>query len=87
MHVPDKRREYWRKNLWLTGSLLTVWFTVTILAAWFARDLTAYTFLGFPLPFYIAAQGALLVYVLIIWVYARRMNRLDEEYDVSEQER
>ncbi len=83
----DKRRDYWRKNLWLTCNLLAVWFVVTFVAAWFARDLAVYTFLGFPLPFYIAAQGALFVYVLIIGVYAARMNRLDEDHDVSEQER
>jgi putative solute:sodium symporter small subunit len=87
MHVPDTRCEYWRKNLRLTGSLLVVWFVVTFCIAWFARDLAAFTFLDFPVPFYVGAQGALFVYVLIIWIYARRMNRLDEEYDVAEEER
>jgi putative solute:sodium symporter small subunit len=84
MQLPDKCREYWRKNLWLTGSLLGIWFAVTFLVVWFARDLSDITFLDFPLPFWVGAQGALIVYVLLIRYYARRMNELDEEYGVAE---
>jgi putative solute:sodium symporter small subunit len=87
MPASDKRREYWRKNLRLTGSLLVVWFVVSFCITWFARDLARFTFLDFPIPFYMGAQGALFVYVLIIWIYARHMNRLDQEYDVAEDER
>ena len=58
----------------------------TFVAAFFARELNTITFLGFPLGFYNAAQGALIVYVLIIWYYARHMNRLDQEHGVAEEE-
>lgn len=40
--------------------------------------------MGFPFAFYMGAQGALIIYVLIIWYYARRMNQLDKEYGVHE---
>lgn len=40
--------------------------------------------MGFPLAFYMGAQGSLIIYVLVIWYYARRMNQLDKEYDVHE---
>ena len=87
MRLTGKHQEYWRKNLILTGLLLTVWFLVTFVASYFARELNEIVIFGFPLGFYMGAQGALIVYVLIVWVYARTMNRLDKEYDVDERER
>jgi len=87
MRLTGKHQEYWRKNLVLTGLLLTVWFLVTFVASYFARELNEIVIFGFPLGFYMGAQGALIVYVLIVWVYARTMNRLDKEYDVDERER
>ena len=84
MQLTDKHREYWRRNLKLTAALLAVWFAVTFVVIWFARDLADINFLGFPLPFWVGAQGALIVYVMLIRYYARRMNALDEEYGVAE---
>jgi putative solute:sodium symporter small subunit len=52
--------------------------------SYFARELNEFTVLGFPLGFYMGAQGSLVVYVLIIWFYARYMNRLDHQYGVHE---
>jgi putative solute:sodium symporter small subunit len=78
-------REYWRKNLTITAILLFIWFVVTYVSAFFAPQLNQFKFLGFPLGFYIAAQGALVVYVIIIFVYATYMNRLDREYGVHEE--
>jgi putative solute:sodium symporter small subunit len=87
MQLTDRHREYWRRNLRLTGTLLTIWFAVTFGVVWFARDLVHIIFLGFPLPFWVGAQGALIVYVLLIRHYALRMNELDEEYGVGEDAR
>lgn len=84
MQLTQKHKEYWNKNLRLTAGLLAVWFVVTFVFSFFARELNQLTFLGFPLGFYVGAQGALIVYVLIVWYYARRMNRLDIEYGVHE---
>ena len=80
MHVTAEQRAYWRKNLRLTGLLLALWFAVTFLTTAFAREINAVSLFGFPLGFYMSAQGSVLVYVLIIGVYARYMNRLDESY-------
>ena len=85
MELSAKHHEYWRKNLVITAVLMTIWFIVTFVEAWYARDLNNYTFLGFPLGFYMSAQGSLIVYVLIIGFYARYMNRLDEQYGVAEE--
>ena len=84
MKLTGKQKQYWQKNLRLTGVLLAIWFAATFVIGWFARDLQALTFLGFPLPFYMAAQGALLVYLLLVGYYAYCMDRLDREYDVHE---
>lgn len=76
---------YWRRNLRLTGSLLAVWFLVTFGVPFFARDLD-FTLFGWPFPFWMAAQGAVLVYVAIVWIYARRMERIDEEHGFEERD-
>ena len=84
MQLTEKHRQYWQKNLRITGILLAIWFVVTFVVSFFARELSGITFLGFPLGFYMGAQGALIVYVAIIWYYARYMNALDQEYGVHE---
>ena len=84
MELSEKHHEYWRKNLVITAILLAIWFVVTFVEAWFARDLNQFSFLGFPLGFYMSAQGSLAIYVIIIAVYAWYMNRLDVAYGVDE---
>jgi len=86
MQLTERHQEYWRKNLRITAILLAIWFVVTFVIGWFARDLASITILGFPLPFYMGAQGSLIIYVLIIWYYAHYMNKLDEQYGVQEGE-
>ena len=85
MQLTEKHREYWGKNLKITGILLFLWFFVTFVLGFFARDMT-FSFFGWPFSFWVAAQGALVVYCLIIWFYARYMNNLDKEYGVAEGE-
>jgi putative solute:sodium symporter small subunit len=70
---------FWRYNLRLTGSLLLIWFLVTFVATFFARELNRLVIFGFPLGFYVAAQGALLIYLALVAWYARCMNRLESE--------
>jgi putative solute:sodium symporter small subunit len=86
MQLTQKHHEYWRRNLRITAILLAIWFVVTFVIGWFARDLSSITILGFPFPFYMGAQGSLIIYVLIIWYYAHYMNKLDNEYGVQEGE-
>lgn len=86
MQLTDKHEEYWRKNVRLTGVLLAIWFVATFVVGFFARELNEIILFGFPLAFYMGAQGALIIYVAVIWYYARRMNRLDREYGVHEDE-
>ena len=84
MQLTEKHHEYWRKNLKITAFLLSIWFSVTFVVSFFARTLNEISIFGFPLGFYMGAQGSLIIYVLIIWYYAHYMNKLDLEYDVHE---
>lgn len=84
MPLADKRKAYWRRNLRMTALLLFIWFGVTFIASYFARELNGVSFLGFPLGFYMGAQGSLLIYLAIVWFYARYMNKLDREFGIDE---
>ena len=84
MELTAKHHEYWRKNLVVTAVLLLIWFIATFVEGWYARELNSITFLGFPLGFYMSAQGSLAIYVVIIGVYAWYMRKLDVEYGVDE---
>lgn len=86
MQLTEKHREYWRRNLNLTAVLLAIWFVATFVVAYFARPLAEINFFGWPLPFYMGAQGTLIVYLVIIAYYARKMRQLDIEYGVEEGE-
>ena len=85
MQLTDKHREYWHKNLRVTGILLAIWFIVTFVVSYFARELSFNVF-GWPFSFWMGAQGALVIYILIIGYYARYMGKLDVEYGVDESE-
>ncbi len=68
---------YWRRTRRLTLVFLVIWGFFTFVLNWFAGELNEVTFLGFPLGFYMAAQGTLFVYLIIIATYNWRMRRID----------
>lgn len=84
-HSAERRREYWSRTLRVTAILLAIWFVVTYVVIYFAAPLNQISFFGFPFAFYMGAQGALIVYVLLIVFYARYMNNLDREFGVQEE--
>ena len=86
MQTTEKHREYWSRNLRLTAVLLFIWFVVTYVMAWYAIPLAEINFFGWPLSFYMAAQGSLIIYVAILYYYAKKMRKLDIEYGVDEGE-
>jgi putative solute:sodium symporter small subunit len=85
MQLTESHKQYWSKNLRITALLLGIWFVVTYVVGYMARDL-AFNFFGWPFSFWMGAQGALVIYVLIIAYYAHYMNNLDKEYDCAEVE-
>ena len=70
---------HWRKTRRLTGALLALWLLVTFGVGFFAWQLEQIRFFGWPLSYYMGAQGALILFLLIIACYALVMNRLDRE--------
>jgi putative solute:sodium symporter small subunit len=78
--VPDPvraaRARHWRRTQRLTVALLLVWFGVGFVVTWFARDLD-FPFFGWPFSFWVAAQGGVIVFVVLLAIYARRMARND----------
>lgn len=84
----QQKKDYWRYNLRLMLILMSIWFVVAyLLSGLWAESLNEVSFLGFPLGYYMAAQGSLIVFVIEIALYARLMNRKDLEYGIYEEER
>ncbi len=83
MPVTQGHRRYWHRNLRITAVLMVIWFVATFVVGYFARELS-FRFFGWPFSFWMGAQGALVVYCLIIGFYAWYMNRLDVEHEVDE---
>lgn len=82
--TPEKAREYWGRTSSLMWVVLAIWFFFSFVIHFFVGALNNIVILGFPLGFYMAAQGSLIVFVITIFWYAMRQNRIDEEYGVSE---
>lgn len=80
------RKDYWRKNLRILFVLLTIWFIVSFgCGILFVEQLNQIKIGGFKLGFWFAQQGAIYFFVILIFVYVVRMNRLDKEFNVNEE--
>jgi putative solute:sodium symporter small subunit len=78
-------KQYWRTNVRYLIILLSIWFIVSYgCGILFADALNAYKIGGYPLGFWFAQQGAIYVFVALIFVYVYLMNNLDKKYDVDE---
>ncbi|HYY75784.1 MAG TPA: DUF4212 domain-containing protein [Gaiellaceae bacterium] len=83
----ERAQGYWRANLRLQFGLLAIWAVFGyLLAIFLAEPLNELTVYGFPLGYWFAQQGAIYAFVILIFVYAVRMDRVDREYDVHEEE-
>jgi putative solute:sodium symporter small subunit len=83
----EKMTAYWKRNVRLVATLLAIWWIVSYGAGIIWEDsLNAITIpgTGFHLGFWFAQQGSIYVFVVMIFVYAWLMNKLDKEYDVHE---
>jgi len=81
-----KMKAYWRKNLQTLFLLLLVWFVVSFgFGILFVDQLNSVQIGGYKLGFWFAQQGSIFSFVILIFVYVVRMNRLDREFDVDEE--
>jgi putative solute:sodium symporter small subunit len=84
-----RHEEYWRRNIRYVGALMAVWFVVSYgFGILFVDALNTFRLPGtnFPLGFWFAQQGSIYIFVILIFVYVRLMNRLDREFGVDEGE-
>jgi len=85
MNKQEKLKAYWHRNLAYIVVLLSVWFVVSYVFGLLAADsLDHFRIGGFKLGFWFANQGSIIVFVLLIVIYVKLMNRLDRKYDVHE---
>ena len=78
-------KTYWQKNLKILAILLSVWFTVSFgMGILWVEELNAIKIGGFKLGFWSAQQGAIYIFVILIFIYVRLMNKLDKKHGVSE---
>jgi len=83
---PDDRRAYWRQNIKYLAMLLSIWFLVSYGAGiLFVDALNKINLGGFPLGFWFAQQGSIYVFIVLIFVYVKLMNKLDAKYGVEEE--
>ncbi len=84
MHKQN-RMDYWRANLRLMAICLLIWFFCSfVFGILLVEQLNTIRFGGFQLGFWFAQQGSILIFVVLIFFYAWRMNRIDQKYDVHE---
>ena len=82
----SKRAEHWRRTKTLMFITLTLWFIFSFVVHWFADALNAFTFMGFPFGFYMAAQGSEVAFVIILFWFARAQHKIDSDCGFAEEE-
>ena len=82
----DPLRTHWAKTKALMVKVLIVWFFFAFGIHVFAGYLNQFVFLGFPLGWYMAAQGSLIVFVVLVFWFARRQNQIDVRFGMAEDE-
>ena len=83
----QRRRDYWRENLRIMAWLLAVWFLVSYgCGIIFVDVLNKISLGGFQLGFWMAQQGSIYVFVVLIFVYVRLMNKLDKKYGFDKED-
>jgi len=85
MSSKENREAYWKANLRLMGILLSIWFFVSFVCGILLVDqLNTIQFAGFKLGFWMAQQGSMYVFLILIFVYAKKMNTLDKKFGLEE---
>ena len=82
--TPQQRDAYWQKTSRLMWIIMAWWVFFSFLIPAFAVQLNTISILGFPLGFYMAAQGSLISYVVLCFWNASAQNKIDEEFGVAE---
>ena len=81
----ERRDEYWKRTSTLMWTILGLWFFFSFLVHLFAVQLNQIVIFGFPLGFYMAAQGSLIAFVVLCFWNSSAQNKIDEEFGVAEE--
>jgi len=84
--MPDKQKAkaYWKQNLKYLTILLSIWFLVSyVFGILLVEQLNIIKIGGFKLGFWFAQQGSIYVFVILIFIYIRLMNRLDKKFNLD----
>ncbi|MDA7569395.1 DUF4212 domain-containing protein [Emcibacteraceae bacterium] len=85
--MSENSDNYWKENVRLVLKLLAIWFIASFgMGILFVDWLNQFQFFGFPFGFWMAQQGAIYVFVVLIFVYVFKMNKLDKKFGVDEEE-
>lgn len=79
-----RRHRFWQRTQRITAALLLVWLVVSLAVPWFARDLDSWQVFGFPLGYWLASEGALLVFLAITVADVLVMERLEDRWRADE---
>ena len=86
-NLKERRKAYWRANLGILAILMSIWFVVSFgCGILFVEPLNQIKLGGFKFGFWMAQQGSIYVFVALIFVYVRQMNKLDREFNFQDSE-
>ena len=86
-NLQNRRQAYWRANARILVTLLSIWFIVSFgCSILFVDQLNQIKLAGFKLGFWMAQQGSIYTFVVLIFVYVRLMNKLDQKFSFEEKQ-
>ena len=80
----SNKEKHWEKTKGLMMLTLTIWFVFSIVIFMFGESLNNGSFLGYPLAYYMCAQGSIIIFVVLIFWFANRQEKIDEEFGFAE---
>ncbi len=81
----SQRAVHWSRTKGLMITTLIIWFIFSFVVHWFAGALNAFSFMGFPLGYYMAAQGSEVIFVVLIFWFVRAQHKIDQETGFAEE--
>ena len=82
----SNKEKHWEKTRGLMIITLIIWFIFSILIFVFGEEMNTVSFLGYPLAYYMSAQGSIIIFVVLIFWFANRQEKIDEEFGFTEKE-
>lgn len=80
----SQKAEHWRRTRSLMITHLVIWFIFSYVVHWFAPALNEFSFIHFPVGFYMAAQGSLFIFVVQLFVFVRQQDSIDRDCGMAE---